>query len=151
MDWSKCVICQQVSKEDLVCPSRSRNFVEKNEAYASFVTMVGAFRDAGHPLNLTTVPTVEELVENQGKWHKNCRREVRMDRLERLIKRGTTSTSGPGPFMSTPMVSPPVPRVSRQSGTEMNSSCLFCNKPATKRKKLHQFQKVSSNCLIISY
>lgn len=64
-------------------------------SYANFLSMVGAFRDAECHLSLTSNLTLEEFVQNQEKWQKNCRREVRMGRLERHIKRVTTPVSAP--------------------------------------------------------
>ena len=64
---------------------------KKPEAFRNFLEMVCAFRESGHAFNIPDL-TVEDLIQNEGKWHKNCRRELRRDRLHRLIKKGTTST-----------------------------------------------------------
>ena len=106
--------------------------------------MVCAFREAGYAFNIPDL-TVEDLIQNQGKWHKNCRREFRRDRFDRLNKKGTTSQSVPEPIMTAPSVSSSATRLSKDSGKESQSICLFYSEPTTEKKKLHKFQKVISN------
>ena len=70
-----CLICQEMSKKPLKCPLKVERTRHKTESYGSFLKNVHTFRameilpvvlDFGEDM------TVDNLVLNQGAWHKSC-------------------------------------------------------------------------------
>ncbi len=54
MDWTQCVICQQVTSEPLRCPLKAGKPGHKSEAYSSFLQNVTQFTELDQlpvPLN----------------------------------------------------------------------------------------------------
>ena len=91
-----CLICQEKTTEPLKCPLNAKGSEDKSEAYRSFLNNVSAFRALETlPVVLTFEEgmTAEEMVQNQGAWHKTCYLKFNDVKLERAKKRGRDTAS----------------------------------------------------------
>ena len=76
VDWNKCVICQEETKEPLKCPLLGPGASEsKSETYESFLHNVEQFRA------MDSLPTkvffhtnecAESFMAHRASWHKSC-------------------------------------------------------------------------------
>lgn len=86
-DWDKCVLCQEVTKESLVCPARSTRS-DVGVGYASLWNDLKKFEEEdGLPKELNTrlsTYTENTFQENICKFHKTCRNKFDHLKLERL-------------------------------------------------------------------
>lgn len=90
MDWSERLICQTNTTESLKCPLRGQGSGDKSEAYKSFLNNVSSFRDVGAMpvvLRFGEEITADDLVVNQGVWHKSCYLKFGREKIDRAIKK----------------------------------------------------------------
>uniref|UniRef100_UPI00358DF69B uncharacterized protein n=1 Tax=Myxine glutinosa TaxID=7769 RepID=UPI00358DF69B len=125
-----CVLCQEKTNEELVCPLDNPVGVRRAEAYKDIISLVNQFRDvdaAPHP-NLE-LPDEGSMQANRASWHKTCRQLYKGSALDRAKTRSSKGL-------------PPLRKRPRRSSTETNRNlCLFCNEETSKDD--HSFQKVS--------
>lgn len=84
MDWSRCIICQEDSREELRCPALSKKKDDRINAYTSFIDALEVYHTAGGsklPVESNEKFSLEKLFENQGKWHRNCTCHFQQDGL----------------------------------------------------------------------
>ena len=135
MDWSRCLLCQGPSQDNLRCPALSKN-KKDIAAYDTFLTDLQACRSEGIVIleYLTQdLCSTEVLSDKKAKWHKNCRRKFRKDRVQHNLP----STSGSESSVIKNA------RSSGRSGDAIQKLCLFCTQKATWKRPLHEFQKLS--------
>jgi hypothetical protein len=77
MDWTKCMICQEVTQEPLKCPMKgaSGTHDEKKETFQVFLDNVKEFCSIDAlPVKLLFGNDVspDTLAENKASWHKGC-------------------------------------------------------------------------------
>ena len=91
VDWKKCIICQESTKESLKCPLNSHGPSEVNkEAYVAFLQNVSSFRAANAlPVELKFAGDVDVdcLVLNMASWHKSCRLKFSLSKLKKAQER----------------------------------------------------------------
>lgn len=125
-----CVLCQEKTNEELVCPLDNPVGVRGAEAYKDIISLVNQFRDidaAPHP-NLE-LPDEATMQANRASWHKTCRQLYKASALDRAKTRYSKALQ-------------PLRKRPRRASTETNRNlCLFCNE--TTSKDDHSFQKVS--------
>ncbi len=125
-----CVLCQEKTNEELVCPLDNPVGVRGAEAYKDIISLVNQFRDidaAPHP-NLE-LPDEATMQANRASWHKTCRQLYKASALDRAKTRYSKALQ-------------PLRKRPRRASTETNRNlCLFCNE--TTSKDDHSFQKDS--------
>ena len=76
LDFSRCIICQEKTAEDLRCPLLNPSVRgDKTSAYQSFLTNVEQFREIKllpTGLKFGSDQTVDTFVKNSASWHKSC-------------------------------------------------------------------------------
>ncbi len=73
IDWTLCIVCQQQTPEALKCPLKAEWAGDKSKVYASFLANVKEFKDMNQlPVTLNFEQDLDQLVNNQAKWHKSC-------------------------------------------------------------------------------
>ena len=92
MDWTKCIVCQEVTEQPLKCPmnSASGTYEEKKETYKTFLENVEEFCTIDAlPVKLLfgndTSP--DTLAENLASWHKGCHLKFNNTKLSKAKKR----------------------------------------------------------------
>lgn len=131
-----CLICQEVTTESLKCPLHVEGSGDKSKPYSSFLKSVHAFRALGTlPVVLTFGEdmTVDELVQNQGSWHKSCYVKFSKGKLERAAKK---RERGAAEMDSTTQEKRP----RCQSMDKM--VCLFCHQEGG---HLHEFRTLGAD------
>ena len=135
MDWFRCLLCQGHSQDNLRCPALSKN-KKDIAAYDTFLTDLQECRSKGIVIleYLTQdLCSTEVLSDKKAKWHKNCRRKFRKDRVQHNL----SSTSGNESSVIRNA------RSSGKSGYAIQKLCLFCTQEGTWKRPLHEFQKLS--------
>ncbi len=127
IDWKKCIICQEDTREPLKCPLLGPGTCDsKIEAYRSFLSNIEQFKA------MNSLPTAiifgehesaESFSANHGSWHKSCRLKYNNCKLERVKKRGSCSDISE-------------PRTSKRRAVSVDL-CLFCEKGSS-AEDLHQ-------------
>jgi len=120
IDWTKCVLCQDVSHESLVKPSD----------YVSFVNDIDRFSKSGlcpFKLHIDLIGDLEYVVNNLrekgAKWHKVCRNKVGLWKYERAVKRHASACD-------TKRNEPQKKQTRLSCGgvtASVMTKCLFCN------------------------
>jgi len=92
LDWSCCVICQQVTSEALKCPLNSPgDKCDCEQIYQSFLSKVAEFELLEQlPVQLNfkaETSTVDSFVANRASWHKSCYLKFGISKLEKARKR----------------------------------------------------------------
>lgn len=91
LDWKKCIICQESTKEALKCPLNSNGSPEANrQTYLAFLQNVNSFREANAlPTELKFGDNVDVdcLCLNQGSWHKSCHLKFSLSKLKKAQER----------------------------------------------------------------
>ena len=131
LDWEKCILCQETTKEQLQCPRNSRRSdIEYGTGYNSLVESIHKFNELGFmPISLDTEKLDEgvgipaTLMKRKAKWHKTCRNIFSDMKLKRAQKRQIQDD-----FPSSQVKS----KFTRQSSGAASSmtkevSCFFCS------------------------
>ena len=116
-----CLICQEKTTEPLKCPLNAKGSGDKSEPYRTILKNVSAFRALGTlpvVLNFGEDMTVDELIQNQGSWHKSCYLKFNNKKLERATKRQNMDDASESTNSGKK-------RPRRQSVDRM--ACLFCH------------------------
>ncbi len=127
IDWKKCIICQEDTREPLKCPLLGPGTCDsKIEAYRSFLSNIEQFK-AMNSLPTAIIFGEQESAEsfsaNHASWHKSCRLKYNNCKLERVKKRGSCSDISE-------------PRTSKRRAVSVDL-CLFCEKGSS-AEDLHQ-------------
>ena len=130
MDCELCVLCQEKTKEELVCPLDNPVGVRGAEAYKDIISLVRQFRDVdAAPHSNLELPDEATMQANRASWHKTCRQLYKASALDRARTRYSKGL-------------PPLRKRPKRSSTETNRNlCLFCNEMTSNDD--HSFQKVS--------
>ena len=111
----------------------------KFSSYKSFLERVASFKELGSlpvPLpHLVDDFSVQNLVDNEAKWHKSCRTKFNLNRLERAKKRLSSSTEPDAACSSEFDATGSIPKRPRRQALD-KSKCIFCKQSTG---KLHQF------------
>ena len=89
--WSRCIICQKATDDELRCPLRSHEAtLDIRSVYSSFLQNASEF------LSLHALPTnlhlalgisIDVLVDNEASWHKSCHLQFRTSKLNKAKER----------------------------------------------------------------
>ena len=86
--YELCILCQENTNEELVCPLDNPVGVRRVEAYKDIISLVSQFQDvdaAPHP-NLE-LPDEAPMQANRASWHKTCRQLYKASALDRARTR----------------------------------------------------------------
>ena len=92
MDWTKCDLCQTVTKEKLQCPADSKR-TDVGAGYLTLSNAIKCFSELGSfPIDVDiSICQDENLLETftkqKAKWHKSCRDKFSNLKLQRAQKR----------------------------------------------------------------
>ena len=127
LDWKKCIICQESTREALKCPLNSNGSPEDNrQTYLTFFQNVNSIREANAlPTELKFGDDVDVDCLCQGSWHKSCNLKFSLSKLKKAQecagrKRGEDSRADEEGR-------PASKRRKRQSNSEEQSQCLLCS------------------------
>lgn len=86
LDWSRCILCQEKTREKLQCPAMSFRS-DIGAGYESLAKILPAFAAIGEvPSHLVQhiCPTMQDFFQtNAAKWHKTCRNKYSARELTR--------------------------------------------------------------------
>ena len=98
-DWNKCIFCQKLTREKLICPGLSR----KSDVGAGYKTLsdhVSGYKELGALPQCVNLNVWDEgdgvestCLRNNACWHPKCRQLLHSTTLDRLRKRGHVETS----------------------------------------------------------
>ena len=128
MDWANCIVCGK-SEGELKCPA-DRSSGDAHDTYQNFLDNIEGFRvldkmPAELAIDLGTGVSVDDLLKNRAKWHKNCNLKFASSKLQRAQQRckdNETTASDSG-------------RKSRRLSSAASVAdcrmecCIFCTKP----------------------
>ena len=146
LDWKKCIICQESTREALKCPLNSKGTPEANrQTYLAFLQNVNSFREAvGIPVELKFSDDVDVdcLCRNHGSGHKSCHLKFSLSKLKKAQERAGRKLSDDN---RTDEEERPAPKCrKRQSVSEERSQCLFCL-GGDDGEKLHCFSALETD------
>lgn len=91
LSWSRCIICQKTTAEDLRCPLRaSGDKVDPRVVYSSFLKNVLEFNTVDAlpvPLSLPLDIDEDVLIEKEASWHKSCHLQFSTSKLNKAKER----------------------------------------------------------------
>lgn len=131
-DWSKCVLCQEVTSEALQCPANSkRHDIGAGQGYSTLSTSILRFseiRQLPMPIDLNRLDEGNGMEatfkEHMAKWHKSCHTKFNSTKLRRAEKRRIVPVEDSD-------ANCPVPtkkiRLSRSNEPGTQHSCFFCD------------------------
>ena len=130
------------SQNCLICPYESTKIAINSAAqYKYFEDCIKQFESindipgvyCGNVSRINTGSGIAQtLSENKAKWHKSCRREFSTDRVNRALKRHSTSGSESKANKYTRS------QASSTSAKDETSQCIICSERGTKKKTLHE-------------
>ena len=146
LDWKKCIICQESTREALKCPLNSNGPPEANrQTYLAFLQNVNSFREANSlPVDLTFGDDVDVdcLCRNQGSWHKSCHLKFSRSKLKKAQERAVRKRTDEN--REDEEERPVLKCRKRQSVSEERSQCLFCL-GGDEGEKLHCFSVLETD------
>ena len=91
ISWSRCIICQTTTTEDLRCPLRACGpCYDPVSVYASFLQNVLEFSSLGAlPVNVPFALDIDTdvLIKNEASWHKSCYLKFNLPKLQKAKER----------------------------------------------------------------
>ena len=91
ISWSRCLICQTTTTEDLRCPLRACGpCYDPVSVYASFLQNVLEFSSLGAlPVNVPFALDIDTdvLIKNEASWHKSCYLKFNLSKLQKAKER----------------------------------------------------------------
>lgn len=146
LDWSRCIICQSITNEELKCPLNSLvpQAEERHKAYRSFLQNATAFRELNAlPVNLSLDESidVDALCSNRASWHKSCHLKFSLSKLGKVRERANKRYSS---SIETGDKDATVTRAKRQAVINTAETCIFCNR-SEENGKLHSFTSMNAN------
>ena len=92
VDWEKCIVCQQTTKEALQCPANSKRS-DVGAGYETFANNINSLKQLGcMPVTMTvlasgTDSSLSELFkQHRAKWHKKCKDKFNNTKLKQAQK-----------------------------------------------------------------
>ena len=76
MNWSSCIISEKDLRDESIRPALSMDSDNMMKAYTSFIDALKECQTSGSsklPVLFSGNLSIETLLENKGKWHRNCR------------------------------------------------------------------------------
>ena len=91
ISWSRCLICQTTTTEDLRCTLRACGpCYDPVSVYASFLNNVLEFSSLGAlPVNVPFALDIDTdvLIKNEASWHKSCYLKFNLSKLQKAKER----------------------------------------------------------------
>lgn len=91
ISWSRCIICQTTTTEDLRCPLRACGpCYDPVSVYASFLQNILKFSSLGAlPVNVPFALDIDTdvLIKNEASWHKSCYLKFNLSKLQKAKER----------------------------------------------------------------
>lgn len=91
ISWSRCLICQTTTTEDLRCPLKACGpCYDPVSVYASFLQNVLEFSSlSALPVNVPFALDIDTdvLIKNEASWHKSCYLKFNLSKLQRAKER----------------------------------------------------------------
>ena len=126
-DWTKCIICQDVTDERLECPADSKR-KDAGAGYKSFTENLMRFSDVDDfPVKIS----LERLDDGDGieailrcrkaSWHKSCHCKFNATKLERAKMRRSDN------FKELDSVGGKYTRSQKKAKVDIKVACLFCD------------------------
>ena len=101
VDWEKCIVCKQTTKEALQCPANSQRS-DVGAGYETFANNINSFKQLGcMPVTMTvlasgTDSSLSELFkQHRANWHKKYKDKFNNTMLKRAQKRKSAKDSEP--------------------------------------------------------
>ena len=89
--WSRCIICQKSTSEELRCPlGASGDRADPKAVYTSFLCSVfefNALEPLPIPVSMPLDIDAEVLIENEASWHKSCHLQFSTSKLNKAKER----------------------------------------------------------------
>ena len=131
ISWSRCIICQTTTTEDLRCPLRACGpCYDPVSVYASFLQNVLEFSSLGAlPINVPFALDIDTdvLIKNEASWHKSCYLKFNLSKLqkakERVSRKREKEEGQPEEEEKSPAL-----KNRRQSLTYNKVDCILCGK-----------------------
>ena len=129
--WERCFICQVITQESLMCPATNSRQSDKSLGYRSIAEQLKKFEEIGElPVSIQSrIHSVgnlaEKLLENEAKFHKQCKNRYDDHHYQRACKKRKSLASD-----ETDSFSPPSTRA-RFSAHNFVPQCFFCEKEDT--------------------
>ena len=156
IDWNLCFYCQMRTSENLICPgSVKRKNHDSKSTYEKIANNIEKFEGINQsPISIQFVAVdkgtlAEDLIQNNGKFHKSCSNKFSDLKLERAEKRFRMNQSEEGSVSTGDTVTEqnPQPSSSRRTSSrsiEPNivqvSKCFFCDKTEGSLRKAMTFE-----------
>tara|TARA_B110000881_G_C18590493_1_gene527633 strand:- start:311 stop:2080 length:1770 start_codon:yes stop_codon:yes gene_type:complete len=138
IDWTKCILCQNITQEGLRCPGESRRATDV-DTYSSLAVNLQIFQELGRlpdTVNLAGLDNgsgvASTLKSNKAKWHKKCKDNYNNTKLKRAEKRNKEDEES-----GTACESPKKKATRRSTGGAAKTTqdtCFFCGKPGDLHK-----------------
>jgi len=94
IDWKKCCLCQEITREKLIEPSLNNDLSQRSKSYETVTRNVQQFVDMGELSPIIPFHQLSEgegmlknLINKKAKWHKSCALFVAPSKLERVKKK----------------------------------------------------------------
>ena len=94
LDFDLCFICQEQTKEQLICPALNSTLSDKTSGYLNIVKQLEQFHAIGElpdaissKIDFQSEHFVQKLVSNNAKFHKKCRSKYDKHHYERVSNR----------------------------------------------------------------
>lgn len=130
IDWSKCFLCEQVTREKLTCPL---DHAFGGGGYNTLATNLPILYEFGKLPSSIKLDRLDEgdglestFRQKQAKYHKSCSLKYNDKNLQRATKRKSSSEMPTEKFTRQ--------KISQSDHTDV--TCLFCNKPGMSNKPL---------------
>ena len=150
MDWNKCIICQQISKESLQCPANSKR-KDVGSGYVSFARSLEQFQSFGVSVTYCEIDLADTnrkleqvLLENKARWHKSCRdnfNSTKLGRVKRKVRDKGDGEEAEEGATREETISSPVKTRRTSSGqykpNQQTPQCFFCEEHEDHSENLH--------------
>ncbi|CAG9762718.1 unnamed protein product [Ceutorhynchus assimilis] len=146
VDWDKCFICQEHTKEEVVKPSNSKRVA--NDAFTSLASNLESFASLGclpKEVNLAVLKGLEKnLRANSAVYHKPCALKYNKTKLERATDKRKLGQE------NVPPTSPLKTRKTLSLSPYEKDTCFFCGLGSSKfwplSRVMDEGEKVIINC-----
>ena len=136
-DWTRCILCQEVTSESLQCPAADTRLCAKGSGYLTLSQNILRF----HNLHALPMPIdirrlddgcgiEQSLQKHKAKWHKLCSIKFNTTKLQRAEKRQSTKDDDP---LTKPKK---FTRVNDPHERARQDVCFFCDETSS-TDKLH--------------
>ena len=136
IDWKLCDICQKKTSEDLRCPIHNIS-----DVYSAFYNAEEFRKLECLPIkiNFGNQGTVQNCVDNNAAWHKQCHQKFNNSKLKRMqLKNASESVDDDDTICCATRAKHSKP------SSESQDLCLFCDDDS-KSEHLHDFTMFNSD------